>query len=284
MYLMTTVDLDSINQNNANFEINSLNFDYIDEFEELNNYLNNNLIKRTVFIRIDQQIKDWFDNYLYIYKKFYFFRTLGNYTAIGWHPHIYNYINYNYSLETNEKEFYNKIEELIKNDTKVGVPLPLGTNQVRIGNCQMSNSVMELLAKNNFLIDSSAYPKRKRKDKVRQFNWETTENKAYYPSKLDYRIQSNNPDLNHKILEIPMTTIPYKTSYDKEVVYRNINPFMQPSFFRESINHNLELIKSLDYLMIAFHGEECREGYKDDLYLYGLKNFKENFEYLMNTL
>lgn len=206
----------------------------------------------TAFVRIDHQIKDLFDDYLYVLKKL---PKSGFDVDIGWHPHC-------------------KANELV--EIYQTLPVIKTMRSVRMGGAMMDNSIMASLVKMGFKVDSSAMPGCKRNDNRRKYDWSHCGNSTYYPGLVDY--QSGGTPC-HPILEVPMTTIPIQAPYGMRRRY--INPTIKHEIFSEAFSRYALF---LPFIVVIFHPDQLLEGYEDDLYCYGMTNFVENMKFMKSVL
>jgi len=120
-------------------------------------------------------------------------------------------------------------------------------------------------------------PKRKRIEKI-TFDWLNTSDKPYYPSIEDYRIQDKNPKKNLNILEVPMSMILTKTSYDRYPFRR----YFDLSFKRELLIQNIDdLLKTCNLIVAIIHPMYLIESkQRNELYPHNFNDFNENLRLL----
>lgn len=257
------MDTDSINQNNRLFQ-NNLDFDYVPQLIEFFNFCADQKIKLTLFVRIDLQIKKEFGlNYLYNNIMCAFYNSKKPIIEWGWHPHFFTddcQVQKNLSIVKNELQQIYDESDIVR---KMSV--------VRIGACQFNNNIGKLLYDLGFQIDSSGLAGCSRNDEHRFYDWSLIDNRPYYMSSEDYQ---SSQDCG--LFEIPITTVLFKTSYDVSPKRRAINPFYKPEVFLTGVAE----FKKISRCVIACHAEELLSGYQDDLYCYGIENFKHNFSFL----
>lgn len=259
-YACLTIDLDSINQNSI-FDINNLNFDYKKELK----LFCKNLSNCTLFPRIDKQVSE---NYS---KDFVYEIALNVHKnpEIGWHPHVYQKLENQIKQVTSEKEIVQFLNELYED------PLINKMKIFRMGNCQGGNQIYKWLD-GKFDISSSSMSGCCRQDEIRYYNWSETSNVPYHPSIKNYMIEDK---LNHKILEIPLTTIFIKTCYDKNPKKRVINLSYRKEIFEYHIKLSISELKKIPIIIISCHAEEFIKGHFNDLYEYGIDNCLYNLDF-----
>ena len=274
---LVTFDTDSINQNNRNYEHNRLCFDYDRELFELAGFLSSERISATAFVRIDDQIRHYRDD-LFILEKVVSAIERGGRPNIelGWHPHVYAEREGRYALARDEALI---AENLLAIHSRVAAISAMKC--VRIGALQGGNSVMRTLDRLGFAVDSSAFPGRSVRDDHRHFDWSRCDNRPYLPSIADYQAQGA---VNFRLLEVPITTIPFWAPYDRTPTVRAINPCFRSELFQKAIAENEDRLRQLGFCVLIFHPDELMHGYQDDLYRNGFENFFKNFAFFRKTM
>ena len=118
---------------------------------------------------------------------------------------------------------------------------------IRIGEAYHSNELMLFLNEIGLRADSSALPGRKRSDDEKVFDWESTPNHPYRPSRHDCRIPET-PELG--LWEIPMNTVPTQVSYDRVPLLRYLNPAFHPTAFNEGVT---SFLREYDVAVSVMH-------------------------------
>ena len=235
-------------------------------------------IRYTAFIRCDQLIKQTYGSPLYLYEKYrQLFREFEkDGVCIAIHPHLYP------GKDTKILKEIDVISQLSQLYIETeGFP---GQPYIRIGGLWQSTKLMHWLDQKGVLVDSSALPKRRRQDQRLSFDWRKTSNRPYHPSKLDYRKSDTN---NLNIIELPMTTVPIKTSYDTEPLPRYINLAYKSNFFEKGLRSFLDLLElesAIDYLTLVFHPDELIKGYRSELVSYSWEDFIKNLDFMKRML
>ncbi len=274
---LLTFDTDSVNQNNRNYEYNRLCFDYDRELFELAGFLAAERISATAFVRIDDQIRHYRDD-LFVFEKVVSAIERGGRPNIelGWHPHLYAEREGRYVLARDEVLI---AEDLLAIHSRVAAISTMKC--VRIGALQGGNSVMRTLDRLGFAVDSSAFPGRSVRDDHRHFDWTRCDNRPYLPSIADYQVQGA---VNLRLLEVPITTIPFRAPYDRIPTVRAINPCFRSELFQKAIADNEDRLRKLGFCVLIFHPDELMHGYQDDLYRNGFENFSKNFVFFRKTM
>lgn len=204
-------------------------------------------IKFTWFVRADNQLKTIYGDATYLLERYNsLWRDLKkDRDEIGWHPHIYYLDAGKWKLETLDDPLETKLIESHEAITKY-----FDVSSARMGEGFHSTKSMSVLDKLGIKVDSTALPNRKRADSERFFDWIGTPEHPYHPSKNDYRIPGKD-ELN--ILEVPMSTIRMKTSYDVTPLNRYVNL----SFYNSLMNDGIkELVKTKDIIVTITHPYE----------------------------
>lgn len=275
--VLVTFDTDAVHQNNRLYEKNKLSFDFDRELSEVLLFFASEGIPSTAFVRIDPQVEEAFEATYVLEKVSNVIERSGRpKVELAWHPHIYSRSNGCYVVERDPSAIAIQLVEVHSRVTRVQQ-----MSSVRVGAVQGGNAIMTALARLGFNADSSAFPGRKVTDAHRHFDWSRTTNHPYRPSMEDYQV-SGAP--HHPLLEIPITTLPLLTSYDKEPVCRALNPCFHTELFTQAISRNLSAIHDLGVIVLLFHPDELLSGYRDDLYCNGLENFFTSFRSFRSLL
>jgi hypothetical protein len=143
---------------------------------------------------------------------------------------------------------------------------------------------MQALDRMGLAIDSTAVPGRYRNDESRQFDWRPTPNRAYHPSREDFRIPGNGSSL--RLLEVPMTTSPVFADYDKAPVRRYLNPTFHEHLFLEGLQAYLaRLSDEVEHdLVLIFHPDELLPREPNGLHNFGWETFCRNLNVLTELL
>ena len=222
-------------------------------------------IKSTCFIRIDSQIESLLGRSDYVFRtnptQITWLKENGH--QIGWHHHAYNFVDNNWTQETNEDLICKDIEHYGQ------IARSLGLTAVRMGWGWQTNKSLSLLHDLGFEIDSSAIPRPTYAWEKSGKDWSRTTNSRYYPSKHDYQT-SKEPLLG--ILEIPISTTYIPCPGDDGEVLRYLNWAYHPEIFKNavaqlddlsllvSITHPYEFLSvSNSHPLLAFNLQSLRE-------------------------
>ena len=185
-------------------------------------------VKTTWFVRLDGQMETLYGEADYILRhhkdQLEMLRRAGH--EIGWHPHCFSFVHGEWKQNT---EISSVVKELIR---YTGLAQSYGMRSVRLGWAFHHNETMRLLAERGFVADSSAIPRPRYAWDLTEKDWAVTPESAYFPSVLDYR-RPGQPAL--KILELPMSVAPIRTSYDTERVLRYVNLAYHPRILQQPL-------------------------------------------------
>jgi len=201
----------------------------------------------TWFLRCDDTVKYELgseDGFLFLIKNFIERRkTIGDY--FGFHPHLYQLkkkkwilIKDNFILKKKLSSFIKSWDSFFFNQKKIS----------RIGDLHMNNFILKILDDNQFSLDTTALPGRKRFDDFFSFDWSKTKHKPYRPSINNYQVTGKK---TRKILELPISTIKFKSNYDKLKLSRYLNPAFKNIHLINSINQ-LKFTKNIISLTHPF--------------------------------
>jgi hypothetical protein len=188
----------------------------------------------TWFVRADSELHRTYGSYTYLFEKYnsLWKEREARGEEIAWHPHI----------ETVREldDSFNSLKKLGRTVTSVRMGMSLG-----------SNDFMEHFSSYGFRVDSTALPGRKRLDTNRVFDWLSTPEKPYFPSREDYRVPG---DTRGDILEVPFTMMSTKADYDTEVCSRYLNlSYRQSPLTKNSLSR---LAREKELLVMIVHPSE----------------------------
>ncbi|MBI5134702.1 hypothetical protein HZA86_00475 [Candidatus Uhrbacteria bacterium] len=212
----------------------------------------------TWFVRSDTGLYRIYGTSLYLFERFKTFlrgrAQCGD--EIGWHPHV-----------TELDELQASFQALQEQEVHCA--------SVRVGNAFHSNSLMAALAGWGLRVDSTALPGRVRHDRERTLDWTGTPSEPYFPSLHDYRIPSAPA---HPILEVPMSMIYTKASYDRSGLFRYLNLSYRNAIVKESI---VQSIQQEELLVAIVHPSELLErGTKHPLISFDCKEAIANIVFI----
>jgi len=267
--LYVTFDLDFANYFEENWQL-------IDEFSILKRYMSLILeknIRITWFIRMDRKVEVDFGSPDHLISQFIKdFREFIKYNhTIGWHPHIYKFIQNKWVQNTDEEEVLEELDYLLPFAKKYNLKI------VRMGWGYMTNKVMKFLNDNGFIVDSTAIPRPKYRWEVTIKDWSITPNMFYHPSLTDYRIPGDNNHNSYKILEVPISTMPIRAPYDTDTVIRYCNL----SYYNKYIQKPLqEWIQKHNHLVTITHPYELDHRFYsgNQLISFNFSEFLRNLE------
>jgi hypothetical protein len=277
-YVYITFDIDQdfdpdskdyYNRSGADFSSFGEKFSLI--IDKLNN------IPFSVFIRADHQIKSIYGSYDHLLKNnpILIRKIIQSNGELNWHIHIYEETNGKWMQIKNEQKI---VDSFLEDYHEVSRIDELNSHIVRIGECLMNNSLMEAISNCGIKIDSTALPGRKRNDKDKYFDWELTKDNLYNPSKSDYRVGGNDA---YSLVEVPMSTILMKTSYDIHAIKRYFNL----SFKTDILFQNFDkFVKNNNSLISITHPFEVLSKGTHGLISYDISTFEKNLNILKDRI
>jgi hypothetical protein len=229
----------------------------------------------TWFLRCDDTVKYELgseDGFLFLIKNFIERRKKkGDY--FGFHPHLYQLkkkkwilIKDNFILKKKLYRFIKKWESFFFNQKKIS----------RIGDLYMNNFILKILDDNQFFLDTTALPGRKRFDDFFSFDWSKTKNKPYHPSINNYQVTGIK---TRRILELPISTINFKSNYDKFRLNRYLNPAFKNTYLINSINQ-LKFTKNIISLTHPFEFLDLHKN-KNNLFSESQDEIINNFKLIL---
>ena len=227
----------------------------------------------SVFVRSDYQISKVYGDYGHLIKSNpTLIKSIKSHNGeLNWHIHLYTEKGNDW-VPVGEDELVNSFNRDLENVKAIP---EINWRIIRIGECVMTNPLMQAINKACILVDSTALPGRVRNDAEKKLDWGITENKPYHPSFDDYRTQGE-PAMN--VLEFPMVTIPMKASYDKEPISRYVNL----SFKTEVLFQNMaDYVRNNDSLLSITHPFEVLSPGQHGLIAYDMEVFKKNIQELV---
>jgi hypothetical protein len=232
----------------------------------------------TWFIRADEQVRSLYGAVDSVFDKYPdILQTLGSFgDELAWHPHLYKEQGGCWVQETDPKALVAQVEK-----TYPVVKKRLTSKAVRVGEAYQSPELMAALDRLGLSIDSSALPGRVRHDELQDLDWGPTPQAPYHPSKNDHRVPGKAP-LN--ILEVPMSMVPTRVSYDKATVPRYVNLSFHSSVLEKGLTR---LIKTQDLLVTVTHPFELLPAFKPSkehqLISYETTELRKNLELIIRT-
>lgn len=241
-------------------------FEAIHNFHEIINKTLNINVPITWFVRADEQIKLHYDDELYLFKRYaVFWKYVESelHHEIGWHPHLYEIKEGKViGLLSDETKLVEEVKKISKKISKLNLTI----KSFRNGESWMTPLLMDTVEGLGFMVDSTAIPGRA-DIHIPLRNWTKTPYSFYYPD-LNY---SSYVGAKRKIIEAPMTSWIFKTSYDTIPKVRYINPAIKTELFKKGINYinnNWEKYENCNNWVFITHPEEIAPQSKEDI-LYG---------------
>lgn len=278
-----TIDIDPDGLSGKDTHRNASSFKSFDALDSFSQVVNNELkieVPVTWFVRIDEQMKDFFGSRFYLVEQYKSFweKCLKAKHELAWHPHIYQ-------KKGNEFVIPGDIDFCLDQLTSLHeeirtYPLPLQT--FRNGEGWHTNETMQLIGKLGFSVDSTAIPGIK-KSKPHFMNWEQAFNGSYFPSTENYQL----PGADAGLLEMPMNTWLVKAPYDEQPKRRYMNPAIHSKIFATAVEANEWPAASEDLKVFTFisHPDEIvMKPASDNLYGRTIENYISNIRLIMDKV
>jgi hypothetical protein len=283
--LLFTIDVDNDGaQNDERTELSWASIDRIPHLKDLFDRFNLHL---TWFIRADNQLQDIYGTAAYILLEHepLLSELERSGDEVAWHPHLNEWCEESRHYFADRDE-HRCVQKLIKTRAELEAK-GFKHSSVRIGEAFQGNAMMKTLDELGLKVDSTAIPGRTRSDESRAFDWGPTPNRPYHPSSKDYRVPDAGDSLN--ILEVPMTTMPVKASYDPDFLTRYINPAFHRANFKAGLDRSFATLfpatHSETFLTLILHSDEISfEGRTHPLYSFSLEGVRKNIAYLLESL
>jgi hypothetical protein len=255
LFIATTVDVDNDGVS-LNDERNRLTWQSLELVPTIARIVHARGLPATWFVRADPQLREVCGqtSYLIEHHRSLWAQLKEEGDEIGWHPHLYSMSG----GESVYRPVYDDSWAVRELRTTLAELRALGHQfySVRMGEAIGSNAIVHTLSELGLVVDSSAIPGRRRRDKSRTFDWSTSPNTPYWPSKADYRVPGS-PAL--PILEIPMTAVVIRAPYDSVPLVRYINLAYRPEIFADAIDRwfdsNAEFVSEA-VLTLILHPDE----------------------------
>jgi hypothetical protein len=283
--LLFTIDVD--NDGVEDDERTALTWKSIERIPQIGELFASFNLCLTWFVRADNQLKEVYGSAAYLLQQHQALwsqlEAAGD--ELGWHPHLYEWCADSRKFVA-DKDEQRCARKLIETRTEL-LAHDFVHSSVRIGEGFHSNAMMRALSDLGLQVDSTAIPGRVRDDASRSFDWGPTPNRPYYPSAADYRVPDAGDSL--KILEIPMTTMPVKASYDRDSLTRYINPAFHHANFKAGLDRSFDSLfptgQSECFITLILHSDEVSaEGRAHPLYSFSLETVRQNITYLLESL
>jgi hypothetical protein len=123
---------------------------------------------------------------------------------------------------------------------------------VRMGGLFHDDATMAALDRLGVEVDCSALPGRRKDDGGWRLDWTPTPDRAYHPSRGDYRVPGA-PALD--LVELPLSMVAIAAPYDTAPLPRYFNPAMHPALLAPVL---AELAARTDYVQCVLHPDELR--------------------------
>jgi len=233
--------------------------------------------KFTWFVRVDDQIEHYYGDACYLLQRYseIWESQKVNGDEVAWHPHIYKFKNNIWDRERDPEH----VKEVICRNYKKFSECEVKPVVCRIGEAWFDNNISILLDELEIVCDSTAMPGRIRRDDYRILDWRKTPQAPYYPSVSDYRVPGEE---KRKYLEVPMSMVKVKASYDKEAYCRYIDLSFHHSLMKAGIEdfvfkNNLLVSMTHPSGVLSCLSPEGGHG----LISFSIDNYKKNLEQII---
>ena len=284
--IIITIDCDPDGLSGITTNRNTNSFKSLEEIQPINQEINDffgHHIPLTWFIRIDNQIEDFFGSCMYLYDFFIVFwkDCLSKKHELAWHPHLYSNTNENneYEIMTNQLEIENTLDYLWRKINEYDLKI----KSFRNGEGWLNSTIINKLVEFGLKTDSTALPNMSKIG--HPMNWIGTPNQPF-----EMRNTKKDKSIKEKsILEIPMNTWNVRASYDKTAKLRYMNPAIHHELF---VNAVLEWKKILDinitneyFWVFILHPEEVMKSDEIDLlYSKSREIMYQNIHHFMKSI
>ena len=283
--LLITIDVD--NDGVEDNERTALTWTSIERIPQIKELFASFDLSLTWFVRADSQLKEVYGSSAHLLLKHQelWSQMEASGDELGWHPHLYEWCadSQRYVADRDENRCARKLIETRRELQNNGFNLA----SVRIGEGFHRNNMMRTLSELGLKVDSTAIPGRARDDDSRFFDWGPTPNRPYYPSARDYRVP--DPGASLTILEVPMTTMPVKASYDPDFLTRYINPAYRHENFKVGLDRSFDSLfpatEGESFMTLILHSDEVSfAGRSHPLYSFSLDTVRQNISYLLENI
>lgn len=285
MYLAFTFDGDHDHSGDKSIFSNSLSWRGIEEGIPLvSNLLRQyedsfgSTFKTTWFVRVDNQIKAFYDNPAYLLQKY---KSIWKQMekegdVLGWHSHLYRRNQDEWEQEDRPSSIVEDLKEGFAAASQHGYSFTLS----RIGGAYSSNQTMLSLDELGIRIDSSAMPGRIREDT--KMNWLYTPQLPYHPSIQDYRKPIEGTEARSlTILEVPLSMVEMQTSYDKSPFKRYVNLGFHNALMKEGLRKFVHENNLLVTITHPFEIMANKEHPSHPLLSFNANEMRKNLEYIV---
>lgn len=175
---------------------------------------------------------------------------------------------------SSQKKIDSYIKQSLEKFSNFGI-IPISN---RVLGCGSSNQILQSLSNNDFKVDSSAIPNRQRNNGIK-FDWIGTSFEPYHPSINNYKLTTDKIENRLKILEVPLTTIKTKTSYDKFFCERYLDLSFHNKIISEEISN---IINSRKIIVSILHPSSFIIS-NEELISNKFENLIENLKTIIDT-
>ncbi|MGJ3237475.1 MAG: hypothetical protein ACFE0Q_02100 [Anaerolineae bacterium] len=238
----------------------------------------------TWYVRADGQLEHAYQSLTYLFDTYVdFWRSaLGRGDELGWHPHLYTAPATPNDAPQIITDPVQAVAELTRiHQGMANVPFPLSS--FRMGEAWHTSATLNLIESLGFTIDSTAIPERDDSQQGHPRNWRGAPNHPYYPDRQQPRL-IGDPRL---LLEVPMNSWYFQTSYDNAPKLRYMNPCIHPHLWQQALDRwQAQLLPAEQYawVLILHPGEAMPRAESDLLYAHSLKSMQHNLYMFEKTI
>ncbi len=227
-------------------------------------------IRYTWFVRCDKQLEALFGDPAYLFGRYQaLWKQRGSRgDEVAWHPHLYEH---DLTVLHDELRLIDDLRECFHAARSTGFPITTS----RMGRAFCSNGLVRTLEDLGLQIDSTALPGRKRTDQYNAIDWENTPQHPYHPSKRDYRVPGTEA---LRLLEVPMSMIETKATYDAHPLRRYVNLTFKNDVVRDSLR---KYLGTSDLLVTIMHPAEVLPIQRHPLLSFTIDDVKRNLDTIL---
>lgn len=229
----------------------------------------------TWYVRADGQLEYAYGSVRYLLDKHanFWHQEVARGGELGWHPHLYRVAG-----DGSEPEIIIESNAAIEELSRIWQELqdvPFDFPTFRMGEGWHTAETLNLVESLGFTVDGTAIPGRDDSAGGHPRNWSNTPNRPYYPDKNEPRLEGTKRNL----LEIPMNTWYFQTSYDAAPKLRYMNPCIHTDLWEQALNtwqKDLSSGENNMWVMILHPGEAMPRETSDLLYAHSIETMQKN--------
>ncbi|MEO0597154.1 MAG: hypothetical protein AAF126_13660 [Chloroflexota bacterium] len=240
----------------------------------------------TWYVRADGQLEHAYGNTQYLLDTHADFwrKAVAHGDELGWHPHLY-------TVPADDSVMPDIITDSRQaTDALYRIWADLQTADFEFASFRMGEGwhtaqTLNTVESFGFTIDSTCIPERDDSATGHPRNWAGAPNQPYYPAQDSPR-KIGDP---RPLLEIPMNSWVFKTSYDTAPKQRYMNPCIHPELWQQALSNWQASLPNADndtyiWTMILHPNEALPHDEADLLYAYSLDAVRDNLNRLVDTI